>query len=640
MVVELRPLGVKCNIQCQYCYQNPQRDAGNVLHQYDFDAMMAAVEREGVEFSLFGGEPLLLPLHQLERLWTWGLARSGSNSLQTNGTLIADAHIELFRRYKVSVGISLDGPGDLNDARWGGTAERTHELTAKVEAVIERLCREGTPPRLIVTLHRGNATREKLPTMLSWFKTLERLGVRSVRIHLLEVDHADVRTAYALTPDENRAAIEAFADLERELAALRFDLFEDMRLMLLGKDDSTTCVWNACDPYTTRAVRGVEGNGQRSNCGRTNKEGIDFVKAGVEGFERYLALYQTPQKNGGCKGCRFFLMCKGQCPGTGMDNDWRNRSEHCEVWKWAYARFEEELTKSGEKPLSLSSLREPLEAHFLKVWAAGKNTIMARALRDLPSPPTVPLLVAHGPAPHPACPFQDRLDFILPPFTRVSWVSDAARDVSGTAPGTSSGGRAGNGLAVGRRRGAAVRDPHGPGRAGSTSGPCPLALRRFGGGLAGDQTCQGRREGGGGAASRSRCPDAGPGERRRPTHRSTSRAAGVLSGIAPSRMGGRRTGRRDLAHGCGERRDSAATGSCKSPGRLSRTRFGGGLGSNPSFTSPAGSTAGRRWRSPSASPPLPALRGSGRSSGGWRRSSLGRSSGPRCTASPRFEPQS
>ncbi len=28
MSVELRPLGVQCNIQCQYCYQNPQRDAG------------------------------------------------------------------------------------------------------------------------------------------------------------------------------------------------------------------------------------------------------------------------------------------------------------------------------------------------------------------------------------------------------------------------------------------------------------------------------------------------------------------------------------------------------------------------------------------------------------------------------------
>ena len=67
--------------------------------------------------------------------------------------------------------------------------------------------------------------------------------------------------------------------------------------MLLGQDQSTTCVWNACDPYTTRAVQGIEGHGQRSNCGRTNKDGIDFVKADREGFERYLALYPRP-------GCR------------------------------------------------------------------------------------------------------------------------------------------------------------------------------------------------------------------------------------------------------------------------------------------------------------------------------------------------
>ena len=39
--------------------------------------------------------------------------------------------------------------------------------------------------------------REKLPLMHAWLKTLEALGVRSVRLHLLEVDHADVRAAYA-----------------------------------------------------------------------------------------------------------------------------------------------------------------------------------------------------------------------------------------------------------------------------------------------------------------------------------------------------------------------------------------------------------------------------------------------------------
>lgn len=429
MAVELRPLGVKCNIQCHYCYQNPQRDAGNVLHQYDFDAMMAAVDQEGGEFVLFGGEPLMLPLSELERFWSWGLARSGSNGIQTNGTLITDAHIELFRRYKVSVGISLDGPGELNDARWNGNLERTRELTAKVEDVIEQLCREGMPPRLIITLHKGNATHEKLPALLSWFRTLEKLGIRTVRLHLLEVDHADVRDAYSLTPTENLAAIEAFANLERELPDLKFDLFEDMRLMLLGKDDSTTCVWNACDPYTTRAVRGVEGNGQKSNCGRTNKDGIDFAKAAVEGFERYIALYHTPQDDGGCKGCRFFLMCKGQCPGTSLGNDWRNRSEHCEVWKSAYARIERELIDGGADPLSVSPLREPLERHFLKTWAAGRNTTMYEALRGPLEPIAAPVAASQAPAV--ACPFRDRLDYTLPSFARVTWVSDQAREVWG-----------------------------------------------------------------------------------------------------------------------------------------------------------------------------------------------------------------
>ena len=73
MSVELRPLGVQCNIKCTYCYQNPLRDAGNLPRCYDLERMKAAVEREGGPFALFGGEPLLMPLMDLEALWEWGL---------------------------------------------------------------------------------------------------------------------------------------------------------------------------------------------------------------------------------------------------------------------------------------------------------------------------------------------------------------------------------------------------------------------------------------------------------------------------------------------------------------------------------------------------------------------------------------
>lgn len=383
MGVELRPLGVKCNIQCQYCYQEPQREAGNETRAYDIEKMKTALLAYGEAFTLFGGEPLMLPKADLETLWAWGLEQFGYNSVQTNGTLINDNHVHMFKEYRVHVGISIDGPGELNDVRWAGTASRTRASTNKVHRAIERLCRENIPPSIIATLHRCNASTEKLPLMHDWVRYLESLGVTSMRLHILEVDSEKVNEKYALTTEENLQAFLSFAQLEQELKTLKFDVFEDMRNLLRAQDNSVTCIWNACDPYTTSAVQGIEGNGQRSNCGRTNKDGIDFVKSSHAGFERYLALYHTPQAWGGCGECRFFLMCKGQCPGTAIDGDWRNRTEHCAVWMGLLEHFEKRMIEVGETPLSVDSDRGKIEQVMLKTWADGRTLSLAAALAKL-----------------------------------------------------------------------------------------------------------------------------------------------------------------------------------------------------------------------------------------------------------------
>ena len=383
MSVELRPLGVKCNIQCRYCYQSPQRDAGNITRDYNIESMKKAILEDGGPFTLFGGEPLLVPLRDLEELWSWGLEQFGENSVQTNGALITDAHIRLFKRYKVAVGISVDGPGELNDLRWHGNLDRTRRTTEKTVSAVERLCREGMPPGVITTLHRGNACREKLPSLLRWLGELDHMGVRSMRLHLLESENAAIRTLYSLSVDENVRALVTLASFQTKLTTLRFDLFADMALLLMGRDDGTSCVWNACDPYTTASVRGVEGDGQRSNCGRTNKDGIDFLKSSSEGFERYVVLYQTPQEAGGCKDCRFFLMCKGQCPGTAIDFDWRNKTEHCGIWMRLYELLEQEMLSAGEHPLSTAPDRKTVEAAVVTAWSMGKNVSIARALQEV-----------------------------------------------------------------------------------------------------------------------------------------------------------------------------------------------------------------------------------------------------------------
>src|SRR5687767_16009133 len=119
--------------------------------------------------------------------------------------------------------------------------------------------------------------------------------------------------------------------------------------LLQDEKASVTCVWNACDPYTTSAVRGVDGDGSLTNCGRTFKDGIPYRKASTVGRERQLVLHNTPQELGGCKGCRFFFACKGYCPGTALGGDWRKRTEHCRVLYSLFERFEEEIkTKRSE----------------------------------------------------------------------------------------------------------------------------------------------------------------------------------------------------------------------------------------------------------------------------------------------------
>lgn len=96
MTIEVRPLNVKCNIACEYCYQNNLREAKNLSTAYNLEAMKTTLQAVGHPFAVFGGEPLLLGKPALEELFRFGHQQYGRNVIQTNGTLIDDDHIRLF----------------------------------------------------------------------------------------------------------------------------------------------------------------------------------------------------------------------------------------------------------------------------------------------------------------------------------------------------------------------------------------------------------------------------------------------------------------------------------------------------------------------------------------------------------------
>ena len=400
MSLEFRPAGVSCNIGCKYCYQQPTRDTGNVV-KYDKAAVWNALSTTKEYWSLFGGEALLLPLSDLEELLELGFSRFGHTGVQTNGTLITPRHIELFDKYKTHVGISIDGPSELNDIRWAGTLEGTRKLTARTEDSLTTLAKrsvaENKPflmPSIICTLHKGNiGSIEKQNRMVEWFHELDALKIPQVNLHVMELDYE--ANEWALPVDVQTKFLIRLWDESTSLTTLKFFKFQEILQLLMGDDRNAVCVWHACDPWNTQAVQGLEGDGSPSHCTRTNKDGKTWLPAvgtgkatehAIGGFqgnryhERQLSLYVTPQEQGGCKDCRFWLMCLGQCPGTGeasateAQGDWRLRSSYCELWKNLFAEGERRLIATEQKPISLWKNRKDLEARMYELWASGEET--------------------------------------------------------------------------------------------------------------------------------------------------------------------------------------------------------------------------------------------------------------------------
>jgi uncharacterized protein len=114
-----------CNIDCTYCYL-PDRDNSRQRMQLSTVAQVARLIfdrpllKDKLDIVWHAGEPLTLPpdyyvraIEIIERQRP--LDVSVHYGIQTNGTLIDDAWIDLFEQHEMSVGISLDGPRDLHD---------------------------------------------------------------------------------------------------------------------------------------------------------------------------------------------------------------------------------------------------------------------------------------------------------------------------------------------------------------------------------------------------------------------------------------------------------------------------------------------------------------------------------------------
>jgi len=411
MSIEILPVGVTCNLRCEYCYEEAGRKLTPTAKYHRKEVLDAAKKSKGF-WQLFGGEPLLLNLKDLEDLLHIGYSQWGHTGLQTNGSLITPKHIELFRKYNTQVGISLDGPDDLNDSRWAGTLEATRKATEKTHRGIDLVCElqrqekakggySSYGPTLIVTLHSGNCAEDVFPRFKQWIRDLDAKGVQFINFHWLEMDYK----AHKWYLDDKRLqqCMKELHQLSTELTQMTFLNFNEAKELLQGDTSHAMCVYASCDGWSTAAVQGINSDGSPGNCTRAVKDGIDWLPGEGFGYAapwqigdpfpstrahvRQLSLYNTPQEHGGCKGCQYFVVCTGYCPGTGIEfeegreGDWRLRSTHCDVLKEQFADMERKLRGVGEIPITQQPYLKKIEQVMITTWASGNYISLERAIQ-------------------------------------------------------------------------------------------------------------------------------------------------------------------------------------------------------------------------------------------------------------------
>lgn len=378
-------MSVACPLQCDYCYQEPQRVAGNIDAKYDLGKIIEQIQLSNApSISFFGGEILMMPDDDLEILFRYAFETVGGSGIQTSGAIMNDNHIEMFVKYNVQIGFSIDGPFELNNLRQPRNKKKNvEEMTANTMEYMGKARARGISCGVIITLHRENSTPERMPRLKNFILWLRDIGITGGNIHTLEIESTMSNQDYVLTSEENIWAYMELANFFKENPGMHWNPFDEIRDMLVGKDEKNLCYWHRCDPLNTQAVHGIEGNGAISNCGRANKEGIDWVKAPDNKFSRYIGFYYTPQELGGCQGCRFWMMCGGSCPGEAMDGDPRNKTMHCATQKAILSHYEQELVAEGIEPVTLSDKLEMLEYITIQALEAGTNPYLNETLSRL-----------------------------------------------------------------------------------------------------------------------------------------------------------------------------------------------------------------------------------------------------------------
>lgn len=185
ITIMIKMVGTSCNMNCEYCYEHITKDSHKGFSTADqvMKYLMDFVNFDHTFIVFHGGEPLLANKGEIVKILDYikdTFSKEYRIQFQTNGTLLDDEWIEIFKQYEpnISLSISLDPIGEKDLRKMSNVNYR--EI---VECNLKKYCKEIQNVGIVSVAHKFNYTSFK-----EYIQYLMDLGVRSLTINKYRCD--------------------------------------------------------------------------------------------------------------------------------------------------------------------------------------------------------------------------------------------------------------------------------------------------------------------------------------------------------------------------------------------------------------------------------------------------------------------
>ncbi|MFN7544589.1 MAG: anaerobic sulfatase maturase [Acidobacteriota bacterium] len=347
----IKPASALCNLDCSYCFYLdrdldpyaalPQRRMSEETLERLVDSYLF-YSYPNATFAFQGGEPTLAGLPFFEKLvrLQQDKGRDGqsvSNALQTNGVLLDDNWCQLFQQYKFLIGLSLDGPEEINDKyRYNKEGHGTYKWVMRG---MEALKKNNVDFNVLCVLSSANIDKPR-----ELYRYYKSLGVDNIQyIPLAEFGQGGERLPFTITPEQyGKFLVETFEEWWPERRRMRIRFFDNIAEAVAGQKPGSCTMHETCDSYVV-----VEYNGDVFPCDFIVEGGWTLGNVNMDSWgeiarrnRRYRFAENKTLAHAECQVCEYQSICHGGCPKFrhGPKGDFSDLDYFCQSYKMIFAK--------------------------------------------------------------------------------------------------------------------------------------------------------------------------------------------------------------------------------------------------------------------------------------------------------------